>query len=72
VAGWAVGEHINEGLVIEVWRRAVALRQPGPGLLHHSDRGSIYGSSGYRKEPAARWAMPSQIVTGDSPFDTHC
>jgi putative transposase len=65
VVGWAAGEHIDEGLAIEAWRRAVALRQPEPGLLHHSDRGSIYGSKGYRRELAARGAVPSMSRKGD-------
>jgi len=27
----------------------MALRQPPPGVIHHSDRGSQYGSNDYRK-----------------------
>jgi transposase InsO family protein len=65
VVGWAASDRIDEDLALEAWRRAVALRQPAPGLLHHSDRGSIYGSKAYRQALAARGAVASMSGKGD-------
>lgn len=40
VIGWAMPEHCDELLVETALRMALARRQPEPGLLHHTDRGS--------------------------------
>jgi len=34
---------------MDALRRAIALRRPPPGLIHHSDRGSQYCSDDYRR-----------------------
>jgi transposase InsO family protein len=49
IVGWATSDRINEALVTEALRRAIAIRNPPPGLLHHSDRGSQYAADGYQK-----------------------
>jgi len=46
--GWAMGNMHNEQLITDALIMAVRRRRPDPGLLHHSDRGSEYTSSGYR------------------------
>lgn len=46
--GWAMGNMHNERLITDALIMAVRGRRPEPGLLHHSDRGSEYTSSGYR------------------------
>jgi len=48
VVGWAVSDRLKRGLALAALRRAVVLRQPSPGLIHHSDRGSQYCSIDYR------------------------
>src|SRR5579885_3225034 len=40
VIGWAMSEHCDELLVETARLLALARRQPNPGLLHHTDRGS--------------------------------
>ena len=40
--GWQTGETLEAALVTRAWQKAVAARRPGPGLLHHSDRGAQY------------------------------
>jgi putative transposase len=50
VVGWATSAHNDRELALEALRRAQASRRPGPGLLHHSDRGSVYASGDYRRE----------------------
>lgn len=47
VVGWAMSETNDTALALAALNRAVTSRQPGPGLLHHSDRGSPYGSDDY-------------------------
>ncbi len=48
VVGWAMGKSNNSQLVCDALTMATAHRQPGPGLLHHSDQGITYTSSRYR------------------------
>ncbi len=48
VIGWAVSDRLKRDLPIAALQRAIALRQPGPGVIHHSDRGSQYCSGDYR------------------------
>lgn len=48
VVGWAVSNRLKRDLPIEALKRAIALRQPPPGVIHHSDRGSQYCSNDYR------------------------
>lgn len=44
VVGWAAADHLGTGLVLAAVDVAIAARSPGPGLIHHSDRGSQYAS----------------------------
>jgi transposase InsO family protein len=48
VVGWAMGKERDEQLITRAAEMALARRQPGAGLLHHSDRGSQYTSEGYQ------------------------
>jgi transposase InsO family protein len=47
VVGWAVDERLDAGLAVAALRQAIDLRQPPPGLVHHSDRGVQYASNAY-------------------------
>jgi putative transposase len=40
IVGWSLKERLGGELTLEALDRALEVRQPGPGLLHHSDRGS--------------------------------
>ena len=40
--GWQTGETLADELVTQAWQKAAPSRRPGPGLLHHSDRGVQY------------------------------
>jgi len=48
VAGWAMGERIDQQLVLDALNMASLQRRPRPGLLHHSDQGRQYASSAYQ------------------------
>jgi putative transposase len=54
VVGYAIERSLGTELVLNALRMAVARRRPGPGLLHHSDRGSQYADAVYRAA-LARW-----------------
>jgi transposase InsO family protein len=49
IVGWAVSERITKELAITALARAVVLRNPPPGIVHHSNRGSQYCSDAYQK-----------------------
>jgi transposase InsO family protein len=45
VVGWAIADHMRAELVCDALRIAIAHRQPTPGALFHSDRGTQYTST---------------------------
>jgi len=47
VIGWALDRSLEDELTLAALRMALAQRQPAPGLVHHSDRGSQYASRDY-------------------------
>jgi putative transposase len=48
IVGWAMSDGLERYLVIAALHMAIKMRQPLPGLLHHSDRGSQYASEDYQ------------------------
>lgn len=48
VVGWALADHMRTELCLAALRSALATREPAPGAIHHSDRGSQYASQAYR------------------------
>ena len=44
VVGWELGRSLNTALPLAALNKAIASRQPAPGLVHHSDRGTQYAS----------------------------
>lgn len=49
IVGYALGSRITKDLVIKSLLMAVKRKQPDPGLIHHSDRGSQYCSQNYTR-----------------------
>ncbi len=47
VIGWALDRSLEDDLAIAALRMALRNRSPGPGLVHHSDRGIQYASRDY-------------------------
>jgi len=47
VVGWELGRRINSRLTLTALEKAIAERQPPPGLVHHSDRGVQYACHEY-------------------------
>lgn len=48
IVGWSMAPHMRSELVCSAMQLAVAQRQPGPGLIAHSDRGSQYAGATYQ------------------------
>jgi len=48
VVGWAASSRMTRQLVIEALQMALGRRDPGQGLVHHTDRGSQYASFDYQ------------------------
>ena len=49
IAGWSMDDRMKTDLVASALTMAYERRNPGVGLLHHSDRGSQYASEDYQK-----------------------
>jgi putative transposase len=47
--GWALGRSLQTSLPLAALENAIQSRQPSPGLIHHSDRGTQYASNDYVK-----------------------
>lgn len=50
IIGYAISFRLDASLTIEALRMAVTERQPGPGVIHHSDQGVQYASTEYTEE----------------------
>lgn len=68
IVGWELQDHLRESLVLAALRGAIARRRPGPGLIHHSDRGGQYAGSEYRAL-LARARMPQSMSRADNAYD---
>jgi putative transposase len=49
IVGWSMAEHLRAGLCVDALVMALHRCRPGPGLIHHSDRGVQYASGPYRE-----------------------
>lgn len=65
VIGWALRHTLERGLTLAALRMALAPRRPGPGVLHHSDRGSQYACGEYRALLAIHGMTCSMSRKGD-------
>ena len=48
VIGWAMEPTLDRALALKALRMAISQRQPGEGLVAHTDRGSQYASNDYQ------------------------
>jgi putative transposase len=65
VVGWAMSRRIDAELALDALRMAFKLRKPKPGLLFHSDRGSVYACYDYKDLLAEYLARPSMSRKGN-------
>jgi transposase InsO family protein len=65
VVGWSMSERITEDLTVQALEMALTARNPEPGLLHHSDRGSQYTSWAYQRTLSDAKAISSMSRKGN-------
>jgi putative transposase len=65
LVGWAMCERMPQELTLAALAVALGWRDPAPGLVHHSDRGSQYAAGDYRKALGARGITVSMSRKGD-------
>ena len=65
VVGWACAASMATCLVTQALQMAIGQRQPMPGLLHHSDRGSQYASAEYQRQLRAAEMVCSMSRKGN-------
>ncbi len=63
--GWQLSRWINTDLTLAALAHALATRRPGPGLIHHSDRGVQYASTAYVSRLTAVGARISMAAVGN-------
>jgi putative transposase len=68
VLGWSLDQRLDAGLAVAALRQAIDLRQPAPGLVHHSDRGVQYASNAYVDLLLEHGIEPSMSRAGN-PYD---
>ena len=65
LVGWAMSETMPQELTLRALDVALGWRDPGAGLVHHSDRGSQYAAKDYRRKLKARGITVSMSRKGD-------
>jgi putative transposase len=68
VVGWALDRTLATRLPLLALERAIALRQPAAGLVHHSDRGIQYASEQYTRMLHNQGILPSMSRPAN-PYD---
>ncbi len=66
VVGWSMAGHMRAELVVDALSMAVSRRNPGGGLIHHSDRGSQYTSVEFGTSMQQAGILPSMGSRGDA------
>jgi transposase InsO family protein len=64
VVGWAMRDHMRTELTLGALIMAAQRQRPGPGLVHHSDRGSQYAAEAYVRHLTVMDAKASMSRTG--------
>ena len=75
IVGWSLAEQMTETLVRHALEHAIRDRQPPPGLIHHSDRGSQYAAAAYRAllgRAGMRQSMSRAANVYDNAFMESC
>ena len=65
VVGWQTAASLESALIVDAARRALASRQPEPGLIYHSDQGCQYASRDCRELLSAAGVQQSMSRRGN-------
>lgn len=71
IVGWSMKEHMRTSLIIDALGMAYESRQPGKGLILHSDRGSQYASKDFR-DKLVEYNMISSMSRKGNCWDNAC
>lgn len=71
VVGWAMSERQNRQLTTDALTMAIERRHPAPGLIHHTDQGTLYATPTYREMLKAHHMLPSMSRKGNC-YDNAC
>lgn len=71
IVGWSMDSTMKKELPLRALNMAIQTRQPGEGLIHHSDRGSQYCSSKYIEVLKSKKMKISMSRKGN-PYDNAC
>jgi len=65
IVGWYMSDRMKQDLALSALNMAITLRQPPPGLIHHSDRGSQYVATDYQMILKQHGIIPSMSGKGN-------
>jgi transposase InsO family protein len=65
IVGWATSRSIDADLAVAALNQAIALRNPAPGLIVHSDRGVQFASLAYRNRLENKGLLQSMSRKGN-------
>ena len=68
VIGWAISKKIDQNLTFDALQIALSNRNPQPGLIHHSDKGSEYANEKYVAE-LKRYGILVSMSRSGNPYD---
>jgi putative transposase len=68
VVGWELSRSLSSELAVRALEQAIVMRQPAPGLVHHSDRGVQYASREY-VELLEKHQMVASMSRPGNPYD---
>jgi len=71
VVGWSTADHMKTELCTQALKNAMGRYRPGPGLIHHSDRGVQYCSRDYQ-ELIRQHKMRSSMSRKGNCYDNAC
>ena len=66
IVGWSMADHLRTELVLDALDMAIAQRQPGAGLIHHSDHGCQYTSLTFGRRLQQAGLVASMGTIGDA------
>jgi putative transposase len=72
IVGWSMRDDLKAELVVDALGMAVTRRRPGPGVVHHSDRGSQYASLSFGATLRESGLVASMGRRGDAYDNAAC
>lgn len=72
VVGWALDRNLTSRLTLTALKNAIECRNPGLGLVHHSDRGPQYLDRSYLRVLRKHGIAPSVSRPGTPGDNAHC